>query len=820
MRELLNKLGNRCAKFFSEPLHLKGEREQIKQYFCQDPFSHQLPYEAFDENGIFLNTQSAGFVIEATPLVGGDDAIVKTLHSFFQDFALEGASIQCLLWADHRINPFLKWWSNSTSQRDIFDELTNQRTSYFEGHPHLSPRIFRFILSYSLPLSNDPIQETMRKLGDVKDKMLKVIRSMTKAFPWNPQDLIETVGGLVNFSQKTDLVKRTYNPYQSIASQITTGGKIQVEEDQLIIKKGLDETCYKSFRVIDTPSHWSQVSMQNLIGDVTRDSFRIPYPFFIHYGVYYPPQGKAESNFNKRSQLIENQGKSNYLIRLIPELAGELRECDYIRRATTKGVKFVWTQLSCGIWASPNALNNAEQSVRNLFNANEFKLAENTRVHLPHLISTLPMVWSEYIDDLKNLSVLKTTVSPECASFVPFQGEWRGTSTPGMLLLGRRGQLLNWNPFDSRANYNCIVAGTSGAGKSVFMQDLLLGLLRSGSRVYVMDVGRSFEKLNSILQGQQIEFSKESNICLNPFSKIRIHDQEDKETAFSFLKSIIACMAAPTDGTTDHENCLIEEAIHDVWEEKKHAATMTDISLKLLSRSDDKAKILGTMLTPYTRKGMYAKYFEGENNINFTNQMILIELEELKGKKDLQAVVLQLFIMTIANEAFLGDRKTPFVICIDEAWDLLRSPQTEEFIETLARRLRKYRGSLIVGTQNIDDFYSKPGARAAFDNSDWMCLLKQKVGTYSKLAAGGKVHQDEQMIRALDSISNSSNEYKEVMICDADGNYSIARLVLDPFSRLLYSTTAHEYTRLKDLTNMGLTMTQAINKMLKEPKHG
>lgn len=95
---------------------------------------------------------------------------------------------------------------------------------------------------------------------------------------------------------------------------------------------------------------------------------------------------------------------------------------------------------------------------------------------------------------------------------------------------------------------------------------------------------------------------------------------------------------------------------------------------------DEKARILGVMLTPYTKTGMYAKYFEGENNVDFTNPLVVIELEELKGKEDLQAVILQMFIMDIANRAFLGDRKTQFYICIDEAWDLLRAPQTGKFI--------------------------------------------------------------------------------------------------------------------------------------------
>ena len=44
---------------------------------------------------------------------------------------------------------------------------------------------------------------------------------------------------------------------------------------------------------------------------------------------------------------------------------------------------------------------------------------------------------------------------------------------------------------------------------------------------------------------------------------------EERDTAFSFLKSIIATMAAPTKGTSDFENAFIEKAIRHAGIPKK-----------------------------------------------------------------------------------------------------------------------------------------------------------------------------------------------------------------------------------------------------------
>jgi conjugal transfer ATP-binding protein TraC len=273
-------------------------------------------------------------------------------------------------------------------------------------------------------------------------------------------------------------------------------------------------------------------------------------------------------------------------------------------------------------------------------------------------------------------------------------------------------------------------------------------------------------------------------------------------------------MASPSEGTTDYENALIETALQVVWETHGRNATITEVANTLLAQPNEKSQVLGVMLKPYTKNGVYAKYFEGENNVNFNRELVLIELEELKNKKDLQSVVLQLVIMTIANQAFLGDRKTPFYICIDEAWELLKAPQTGEFIETLARRLRKYKGSLIVGTQNLEDFFITHGAKAAFENSDWGFFLSQKKTSIQALADSGKLLRNPAMLRALESVSVKQGEYSEVLINDPNGNFSIGRLMLDPFSKQLYSTKPEEYAQIKDLRNAGMTVSQAIQTIL------
>lgn len=825
MLDTLSKIGGRLTGLFGDPdigyaqLSLNDYNE--KSALCSGaPFAKIIPYEAFDEEtGVFIGINSLGFAIEALPIVGGDDATEKMISLLFTEMLEEDASLQCLLLADHRTDEFLKKWEDARkAQNPTLHQLAKKRTEHFKAMSKTLPRMFRFILSYSVPSENYN-RNQLQLLKEKKDKFLETLRPLTYATAWTPNDLIASVGGIINFSSSRKSFQRRWNPHQSLASQLTSGGKISVLEDRLEWTTDRD-SAFKSYRALDFPSNWSLANMGHLIGDFFRDAFRVQTPFYIHFGVHCPKQNTVEPGFWRKAHLIDNQGKSSTLLRWIPELEKELKENDYIRRSLNQGARFVWTQLSTGLWAEKEEIHRHEEVLKGLFKINHFNLVENRCVHLPQLIASLPMTWAEHVKDLKNLSLLRTTLSTECVNFVPLQGEWLGTPTPCMLLLGRRGQLLNWNPFDNKTgNYNVVVAGRSGSGKSVFMQELLMNGLSIGAKVYVLEVGRSFEKLNDLLEGQQIEFSKASNICLNPFSNICTTDKDAQDISISFLKSIIGCMAAPNSGTSDFENAVIESAIRAVWDHKGNEATITDVAACLLANEDARAKTLGTMLTPYTKRGVYAKHFEGKNNVNFNNPMVLIELEELKDKKDLQAVVLQLFIMTITNQAFLGDRQTPFFICIDEAWDLLRNSQSGPFIETLARRLRKYHGSLVIGTQGIEDFFATPGAKAAYENSDWICLLSQKNSSIHAMAESRKIDFTEGKKIALESIATRQGEYSEIMICDAEGGYSTARLLLDKFSELLYTTKADEFAAIKALRNQGHTVTSAIEQVLARRKH-
>lgn len=672
-------------------------------------------------------------------------------------------------------------------------------------------RNFRCLFAYSEPIEKRGLSKRKEKeIQTLKAQLLRVFKTLRlPVFTWAPEDLINTLDGFINYRETAQVSKKKWNKYQEISGQISSSEtSLQVDKKGLVLEEG--ERLIKTYQLKSEPDYWNLHMMGELIGDPFRDTARINIPFLIHYGVHIPPQGMASNKLLMGQDYLEMQAKSK-LGKKLPGIQNKYKEVEYLRHQLSKGERIVKTRFTVSLFGKNEDLVEAQEVLKSIYRVRQWVLEEETYTQLPAFLATLPMTWGNGMArDLQQQQKLKTTVSTEPSNLVPIQGEWLGTRSPNMLLAGRRGQIFNWSPFDcEEGNYNVCIAGLSGSGKSVFMQELMASTLGIGGKVFVLDVGRSFEKTCKLLNGQYIEFSTKSDISLNPFTMIDESNQSVIDDNLAMLRPIFSIMAAPAQGTDDTENGLLSQAINEAWRKKGTQATVTDVAEWLKDQKNPRANELGIKLYPYTKEGAYGRFFNKPANINYDKPIVVIELDELKERKDLQDVVLQMFMIQITNAMILGGRKIPFHIMMDECWDLLSSDHCKGFIEMLARKLRKYKGSLVLGTQSVSDFYKNPAALAAFENSQHMCLLAQKREAIKHLSESGKIDMDPLMEEYFASIRTEQGKYSEALLYGPHG-YAVGRLLLDPYSLILYSTKAEDYQAVKRLEEQGYPLPDAV----------
>jgi conjugal transfer ATP-binding protein TraC len=302
----------------------------------------------------------------------------------------------------------------------------------------------------------------------------------------------------------------------------------------------------------------------------------------------------------------------------------------------------------------------------------------------------------------------KQTVSGESKALMPIIGEYKGDlNAPGLLLTGRRGQLKFFSQFGADftphlatnsgnlGNPNAVIVGVAGSGKSVTMQEMMLSVLGVGGKVFVLDYGKSFEKLCHTLDGNYIEFDPSNPISINPFSGVPTGDDEVSSAARAdFLASFpitLATMAAPKHGTTDLQQTNLEEALRKCWDKKGGDLQIDDIADWLLAQENNPvANDLGRMLFNYTKNGAYGGFFQGQAEVTLDADIVVIETDHLRNFPDLMAVVTQIMMTHINNKMAKGKTDKPSLLMFDEITKTLENPTALKFVSANMRIVRKY----------------------------------------------------------------------------------------------------------------------------------
>ncbi len=789
--------------------------------------------------------QSLAFCIETMPQTGSNEEMERVLASLFMSCP-PGTGIQITLYASPHILPVLRQQANmlpvdaetrsgaweSKRNSNIFRVLARRRidhymkgtdTSLFSHHVYLL-RNYRCVISITTPL--DPqmpadVEEAVR----IRESAHATLRSAhLPGWDWDPNDLLNFVADFFDhervFGRGADRPLE-YDETAPLRTQLSNLEIASAVADSFIKfrKAGGDETALQCFSVRQYPKYYRLGNMGALIGDYYQMALSIPCPFLITMGAVILDYESARTKAQMKAARA-TQAAGSYMAHFQPDLQDRKRDWDMVLRAFDNGRNVVQMYHQIVLLSRIQDVARVEHAVRAVWRARGFDLAKDVYLIHQALTAAMPCTLTPGLQaDLKMFGRTGTKTADNAVMTSPLIAEWKGTETPVLTLFGRRGQIMTFDLFDNKGgNYNFAVAALSGSGKSVFVNEMAFRYLGTGTKVWIIDVGRSYRNLCELLDGEFIEFSDErsNTICLNPFSMV-----VDINNDMEMLLPLVAQMASPREPLDNYSYAALAAAIKRVWDAKGAAATISDVYdlLKTGRLSEDGEHErdllrLATALEPYTRHGVYASYFEGEANIQFHKSFVVLELEELKSKKDLQAVVMQLMMYRITQEMYLDRSKRKLVI-IDEAWDLMGSGSSASFIEAGYRRARKYGGAFGTITQSVEDYYKNEATKAAIQNADWLFLLRQKPESIDRLGKEGKLHVDEWMKRQLSSVATEHGHYSEIFVHGPMGS-GVGRLILDPFSMLLYSTRAEDFQAIKTLTDQGMSVIEAIETLLRQ----
>ena len=433
-------------------------------------------------------------------------------------------------------------------------------------------------------------------------------------------------------------------------------------------------------------------------------------------------KNKMKSTANDVTECVEAEGNLQDVIELLANIRRN-REC----------------LLHCSVFLELKAksldeLKDLQNEVSMELTRSKISVDRLTLRQKEGFLSVLPVGFNQFGTQFE-----RVLPASSAANLYPFN--YSGKTDPKGLYIGRDKYGTNiLVDLDRRAEdkttSNILILGNSGQGKSYLMKLLLINIRESGKKVIVLDPEAEYEDLCNNLGGCYIDFLS-GEFKINPLEPKAWSDstevsEDDSPEAFkkvtrlsqhiAFLKDFFRCYKEFDDTQIDTIEILLAKlyarfGITDTtdYSEKKSTdfPTMSDF-YKLCEEeflTYDKARKY--LYTEQTLQevclginsmcvGSESKYFDGHTNITDGDFLCFGVKGLMDSNKRLKDAMLFNILSYMSNQ-LLGEGNT--AASIDELYLFLTNMTAIEYIRNAMKRVRKKDSSVILASQNIEDFF-------------------------------------------------------------------------------------------------------------------
>ncbi len=392
----------------------------------------------------------------------------------------------------------------------------------------------------------------------------------------------------------------------------------------------------------------------------------------------------------------------------------------------------------------------------------------------------------------------KKMKSSNVAHLMPLYSYWKGNKRPVCLFPNRDNVLLSIDPFEpSLPNWNGLVIGSSGAGKSFTLLQLVLMFYGQTPRPKIvwLDNGASSKNIVDCLDGQFVELNLDSGICLNPFDL----DKNAVAPSPSKIKLILAviesiCKEDDSFGLPKLEKSLLEECIFRTYSKKK-SPRLSDFRDVLKAHDRPELRKYAEILFSWTRDTPYGRLLDGPTNIKLEKDLVSIEMRGLDVHPELQNLFLLLLTEYIQREAAASHQQN-YLLIVDEAWKLLQSKSGAAFTVEAYRTFRKFNAGIWAISQNINDFkLQEEIANAILQNTPNRIILKQRGVNWDDFKKVLALNDTE--IETIKSLKQEKGKYSEFFFLQ-DENRAIVRVEPDPLSYWICTTDPRDKAKIAE----------------------
>ena len=316
-----------------------------------------------------------------------------------------------------------------------------------------------------------------------------------------------------------------------------------------------------------------------------------------------------------------------------------------------------------------------------------------------------------------------------------------------------------WTRGGDRTNSNFVIMGTAGVGKSTVAKHLILNEYMTNTRIILVDPEREYKSMTENLGEKWIDIGSGRGGIINPLQIKTVPLDDDDNDGYKDEGEGMGAMALHFQTLRTFFKLLYPELnsiqiayLEEVLEElyaKFHITWDTDITgipnnkfpimtdlynlleYKAENEIDEDKKTEFSTLKSLIRGisvGAEKGLFNGYTSVEDFSKVICFDTFTLQNASDRVKKAQYFNILTYCWEIMSRDKEEKTMLICDEAYLLIdpQVPQTLIFLRNVAKRCRKYEGSLVIISHSIVDFLDesvKMYGQAILDMATYKILM-------------------------------------------------------------------------------------------------
>jgi type IV secretion system protein TrbE len=325
-----------------------------------------------------------------------------------------------------------------------------------------------------------------------------------------------------------------------------------------------------------------------------------------------------------------------------------------------------------------------------------------------------------------------------------------------------------------------LILGATGSGKSFLLNFLVTSAQQYDPFTIVLDLGRGYRKLASLLHGGYLELGlKQRNVSINPFAL------EPTAEHLHFLHGFVRVLLEGEDGyrLSEHEDREVYEAVENLYVLDRNQRRLFTLA-NLLPRP------LMKRLQKWIDGGRYADLFDNVEDTLAFERLQVFDFDAVRAYPFLIEPLL-FYILHRVNERLVDERaaRTLKLCVMDEAWRFIQNPTLRGYIQEALKTWRKRNAAMILATQTIDDFASADLLRTVVESCPTKLLLANPALDRARYAELFQMNEME-----LDLLTGLTP--RRQLLLKRQNLTKVLTLAVDPRSYWIYTNTPIDNDRV------------------------